>query len=153
MSDFDPATYLDSVTTEQSVRRPPLPIGDYTGMTGEVTVRPWESKKENAKIKSGIAYDIPITIDVPLAVQEALGIGPTVKLTDTVMPQLTELKALDWSPGRNNQLRHWRDATDQNVQGQTFSVRMLGGKFVKVKIVHEMYEGELYDRIGGVAKA
>ena len=36
MSQFDPQAFLDSTTTEASIKRPPLPIGDYTALITKV---------------------------------------------------------------------------------------------------------------------
>ena len=40
-----------------------------------------------------------------------------------------------------------------NTAGQAFSFRAMIGRLIKVKIAHEIYEGEVYDRVGAVAKA
>lgn len=152
-SAFDPASFLDATTTDASVKRPPLPPGDYTAITGQLTSKAWESKKPEAKIKSGIKFEVPLSLEVPLAVQEQLGLGPTLSFTDSIMLEVTEQGGIDYSPGKNGGLRRYRDACNCNQAGQPFSPRMLEGKAVKVKIGHKVYEGEVYDEIQGVAKA
>jgi hypothetical protein len=158
LSAFDPATFLDATTTEQSVRRPPLDPGDYTGVTGEIKARAWVSKKPDAKIKSGLAFDVPVTVEVPLAMQERLKLPQnTVAMNDSIMVETTPQGSIDYGVGKNGQLRRWREATGLNEPGIPFSPRMLGGKVVKVKIGHRIAEegpsiGEIFDEIQGVAK-
>lgn len=156
-STFDPASFLDSTTTEQSVRRPPLDPGDYVAVTGEIKARAWTSKKVDAKVKSGIAFDVPLTIEVPLGQQESKKLSATITMNDSIMVETTPQGGIDYGVGKNPSLRRWREATDLNVAGTPFNPRMLGGKVVKVKIGHRIAEegpsaGELFDEIQGVAK-
>jgi len=153
LSAFDPTTFLDSTTTEQSVRRPPLDPGDYTAVTGELKVRQWESQKADAKVKAGIAFDVPLVVEVPLAQQERLKLSSsTINMQDSIMVETNGTGGIDYGVGKNGALRRWREATGCNTAGAPFSPRMLGGKVVKVKIGHRLYEGEIYDEIQGVAK-
>lgn len=153
-ADFNPETFLDATTTEALVKRPPLPIGDYLGVTGEIKSRSWTSNKPDAKVKSGVAFDIPVTIalDGYPEVQAALGVSQ-VLLTAGVMIDASPSGGIDWSAGKNGALRRWREATGLNNPGEPFSARMMSGRQVKVKISHRPYEGELYDQIESVAKA
>lgn len=152
-SGFDPSTFLDATTTEQSVRRPPLDPGDYTAVTGELKVRSWTSTKPEAKVKSGIAFDVPLTVEVPLEMQERLKLpSSTINMQDSIMIELTSGGGIDYGVGKNGALRRWRDATNCNTPGQPFSPRMLAGKVVKVKIGHRLWEGDVLDEIQAVAK-
>jgi hypothetical protein len=157
---FDPAAFLDATTTEALVRRPPLPVGDYLGLVGEPKSRSWTSNKPDAKVKAGIAIDLPITIDVASTLhtmtkenQEIFKGVEKVVITAGVMLDLNEAKAIDWSVGKNGALRRWREALGLNNPGETFSIRQMQGRQVKVKIKHRIYEGEAYDEIDSVAKA
>jgi len=157
-SAFDPASFLDATTTEAATRRPPLPIeapgsadGLYVALVGEPKIRAWQGKADPSK--SGFACDIPITIEVPAQLQEKLKLQPQVILTGGGFIDTTPGGALDWSPGKNRVLRQYRDATGQNVAGQPFSLRMLAGKVVKVRISQEMYEGDMLDKIAGIFKS
>ena len=55
-------------------------------------------------------------------------------------------------PGRNGGLRRYREACDLNKVGDTFSAAKMQGRLIKVKLTHELYQGEIQERIGGVAK-
>ena len=157
-SAFDPSTFLDATTTEQSVRRPPLDPGDYTAVTGEIKARSWTAKKQDAKIKSGIAFDVPLSVEVPLGQVERLKLSSsTVTMNDSNMIETTPSGGIDYGVGKNASLRRWREATNLNAPGMPFSPRMLGGKVVKVKIGHRIAEegpnaGEVFDEVQGVAK-
>lgn len=157
-SAFDPTAFLDATTTEAATRRPPLPIenpaatdGLYIGVLGEPKVRAWQGTKDPSK--SGFACDIPVTLDVPAQLQEQLKLQPQVILTGGGFIDTTPSGAMDWAPGRNRVLRTYRDATGNNVPGQPFSLRMLAGKVVKVKIANELYQGDVLDKISTVLKS
>lgn len=154
MTAFDPASFLSVTLTESLTKRPPLPAGqDFTGTIGDVKSRAWQGKKDPTQ--SGIAVDVPIRIDLSAYpdVQKAMGGIDGVTLTDGIMLDLTEGGMIDTSPGKNGKLRRYREALDMNKPGDTFSFLAMPGRLIKVKIKHEVYEGDVYDRIDGVAKA
>jgi len=136
-SAFDPQSFLDATTTEVLVKRPPLPVGDYTAVIGEITVRPWQGKSDPSK--SGIAYDIPLAVEVSADIQVQLNLSfPTITLKDSCMIDLTTEGMIDYSVGKNRRLRIYRDATDNNKAGQPFAARMMTGSVVKVKVAHDI---------------
>lgn len=151
MSAFDPSSFLDATIDTPTEKRPPLPVGDYTATIGEIAVRPWQGKKDPTK--SGIAYDIPLTIEVPADVQAALGISvSTLSLKDSIMLDLTDNGTIDNSPGKNRRLRVYREAADLNKPGDVFSARKLTGVVIKVKIGHDLWEGQPIEKVEGVAR-
>lgn len=150
-SAFDPASFLHATTTDSFERRPPLPVGDYTAVIGEISARSWQGKADPSK--SGIAYDVPLTLEIPAHIQSEMGIElSTLQLKDSIMLDLTPQGTIDSAPGKNRGLRMYREATDLNKKGEPFSAPMLTGKVVLVKIAHEEYEGNLMERVKGVAR-
>lgn len=150
---FDPSAFLSQETTEAASRRPPLNIGDYTATIKEIKPRQWTSKDGT---KSGIAFDLPLTVEVPADQQATLG-SPTLTLTHSVFADVNDGGMLDWAPGRNSGLRALREATGQNVAGQPWSPMKLVGQPVRVKIAHRIIEagasaGEIIEEIKGIAK-
>lgn len=146
---FDPAQFVDMETEEAAVRRPPLPVGDYLGMIGDVTCVPWSSQEKGT---SGLRYVVPVKLQVPPAVKEELGLNTdTITLTDSIMLDQTEAGALDFSPGKNGYLRKYREALGQNTPGEKWSARRMSGQPIMVKLTHELYKGEVQERISGVA--
>lgn len=149
-STFDPASFLDMTLNEPTEKRPPLPVGDYTAVIGEVSVRPWTGKADPTK--SGFAMDVPLTVDIPAELQQSLGLPPTLTFKDSLMLDTTPQGGIDNGVGKNRQLRNYREALDVNKPGDVFSPRAMQGRVVKVKVTHELYQGNLMERIGGVAR-
>jgi len=151
VSQFDPSMFLDAELSEPTVRREPLPVGEYVATITEVTARAWQSKKDSAK--SGIAWDIQLEVSVPEEIRTLLNIeNPTLKMKDSVMIDLTDNGMIDNGPGKNRRLRIYRDAVDMNKPGDSFSARRMAGCIIKVKVDHELYEGNIMEKISGVAK-
>lgn len=152
MANFDPMQFVDMEITAPLERRPPLPVQDYVAIIGEVTCVPWQSKTDTSK--SGLRYVVPLSLQVPPDVKQSLNLSTdTVKLTDSIMLDLTEQGTIDLAPGRNNGLRKYREALGMNKPGEPFSARRMQGQPILVKLEHEMYQGEVQERVGGVAKA
>lgn len=148
-SSFNPETFLDATMTEPTEKRPPLPVGDYTAVVGAITARAWQGKADPTK--SGIAWDIPLTLEVPAEIQAELKMDQsTLPLKDSIMLDLTENGTIDNSPGKNRRLRAYREATDMNKPGDVFSARKMEGKVLKVKITHDLWEGQPIERVSGV---
>lgn len=157
-SQFDPASFLEATTTEAGTRRPPLPVenpassdGLYIGIIGEPKIRTWTGKKDPTQ--SGIACDLPIKIEVPQQLQDQMKLQPNVTLTDGFIVDLTAGGTIDWSPGKNRRATIFREATGTNKVGEPFAFKMFAGKVVKVKIDHEMYEGDILDKVKTVLKS
>jgi hypothetical protein len=147
---FDPAQFVDMETDVALEKRPPLPPGDYTALIGDVTCVPWSSKDSS---KSGLRYVVPLKLQVPPSVKEELKLNSdTIQLTDSIMLDQNENGTLDFSPGRNNYLRKYREALGQNVPGEKWSARRMVGQPILVKVKHDIYQGEPVERIDGVAK-
>lgn len=156
-SQFDPALFLDATLDQPTEKRPPLPVecpgvsdGLYTAIIGEIAARAWQGKKDPTK--SGIAWDVPLLIEVPQQLQEALKLQPQLTLRDSIMVDLNEQGMIDNSPGKNRRLRIYREATDLNKPGDVFSARKMQSKVIKVKLSHELYEGQPVERIDNVLR-
>lgn len=150
-SQFDTNVFLDAVTTEAGSRRPPLPVGDYIATVGEPKFMQGPQKKDPTKNYQ--ALNVPLEVDVTQnpAARQLVGQDKVV-LFHFVGLDFNEGGMLDWGPGRNRNLLAYREALDLNTPGQPFSPRMIQGKTVRVKVNHETYEGEIRERVGGVAK-
>lgn len=154
-SQFDPAEFLKFQTTQASEKRPPLPVGEYTAMTGEVTCVQYESKKDPLNPKTGIRFNIPLQVEVPASVQADFKLGPTLTLYHSVFPDLTaDGRGIDYSPGKSRGLREYREALGLNAPGQVFTPEMLSGRPVRVMVGAEQgRDGEPTEKILGVARA
>lgn len=150
---FDSQTFLDATTTEANSRRPPLPAGrDFIGIIGDLKEpRQVQGKKDPTQTYTFLELPIKIDLTATPDVHTAIGVDSVV-LNHSIRIDLTESGSLDNSPGKNGGLRQLREALGLNVPGQSFSMRMMVGRPVRVKIKHETYEGEIFDRTDGVAK-
>lgn len=158
---FSPETFLDATTTEESVKRPPMPAGrDFPATLKNIKARTWQGKQDPTK--GGIVIDVQHEFDLSAFpdVKAQLGGLDKVVITDGIMLDLTESGNIDYSPGKNGKLRLYRDATGLNVAGQPFSPRMLEGRLVRSRIKHVPSQNvgpdgkpEMYDNIETVAKA
>lgn len=156
MTIFDPNAFLDQTTEQVSERRNPLPAIDYNATIRDVKSTTWQSKDkvgDDGQLKSGLKLEMVLDMDLPLEIQEQCNITK-MTLTDGVLVDLNESKtALDYSKGKNNRLRQYRDATGLNNPGQIFAPRMLVGKLVRVRVTHEEYQGTIQERAGAISKA
>ena len=151
MANFDPAQFVDMEINAPTEKRPPLPVGDYTATVGEVTCVPWQSKDGT---KSGLRYVVPLDIQVPPSVKSQLGLTTdAIKLSDSIMLDTLDSGGLDMSPGKNSGLRRYREALDMNKAGDVFSARKMQGHLILVKVTHEIWNEQIQERVGGVAKA
>lgn len=151
ISNFDPQAFLDVTMEESLEKREILPVGDYTAVIGEVASRAWQGKKDPTM--SGIAWDIPLTLDIPVELQANLGLPSTLNLKDSIMLDLTESGTIDTGKGKNGRLRMYREATNMNQPGQAFSARKLQGQVITVKIGHDIWNDAPIEKVVGVAKS
>ena len=154
MSQFDPEAFLHSTLEEPLTKRPPVYPNSYTGIIGEPKAKQWSKQDDvTGEVRSGVVLNVPIVIELPS--DEAQRVGqPKVTVTDSVFLDMKEDGvSLDAAPGKNRQLRGYREALDLNKPGDKFSYAMMQGRMVRVAIRHEQKNGETYERIGAVAKA
>jgi hypothetical protein len=154
--DFDPNSFISQETTTASEKRPPVPAQDYVATITDLKADRWQSKDKidevTGELKSGPLFIFTLTLDLPEAVKEACKIKQLV-LTDRVMLDVVPGgSALDFSIGKNNRLRLYREATDLNRPGEPFSPGMLVGKLLKVRVTHEVYQGVIQERAGALSK-
>lgn len=145
---FDPQAFY-SMTIEDSFEdRIPLELGDYTAVIGEITPRAWSRKDGTG---TGYAWDIPLIIDVPADMQVRCNCGPTMKITDSVIIDMTPNNTMDNSPGKNSKLKSYRVATDTNKKGERFGMMTLQGKVVLVRIGHKIWNDRPIEEVKGIA--
>lgn len=156
---FDPTAFLDLGVDTSFEKRPPLPaMFDYTATIQEVKARPWQSKEkydDNGNLKSGIALDIKLVLDLPPEIQAQCNLSKnTFEMEDGVMLDLLPGGGgYDTSPGKNTRLRQYRDALDQNRPGESWTPRKMVGAVLKVRVRHEDYNGSIQERVGALSRA
>ena len=153
MSQFDPEAFLQSTLTEPLTKRPPINPGSYSAMIGEPKAKQWSKQDpDSGEVRSGVVLNVPLTIDLPA--DEAGRVGqPKVTVTDSVFLDMKDDGlSLDSAPGKNRQLRAYREALNLNNPGDKFSYAMMQGRPIKVAVKHDAKSGEVYERIGAVAR-
>jgi len=155
-SSFDPNVFLHAQTTESNEKRPPLPAENpgaedalYTAVIGEIKTATGMIEKGDRAGQPWVSMLVPLRIQVPPEVQ-AIGLSPELTLTDRVFLDLTPQGALDNSKGKNRAQRVYREACGMNKPGEPFAWAMLQSKMVKVKLTHELYNGEIVERVSGI---
>jgi hypothetical protein len=150
-SNFDPSQILDLTTTEESVRRPPLPTGEvYTGEIADVSVRINQGKQDPSKSYTGV------DVKIKFSTAHIAGQPEFVTVKDGFLLDLTEAGQLDMSAGKNGRLGRYREALGMNVAGQPFSIRQMQGRPIKATIKHKADEKDpsvLYEEVAAIAKA
>lgn len=156
-SAFDPSVFLDASTTEANEKRQLLPIenpdhpsGTYVGVIKGIKIQHGIIEKGDRAGQPWVSVLVPIQIEVPQSLQDSLKLPKVLTLTDSAFLDLTPQKTVDNAPGRNRRQRQYRDALRMNSPGDTWSWRKAEGQALRVKIQHEIYEGEAHDRIGNL---
>ena len=159
MSAFDPQAFLDAQTNEANEKRPTIPAENPADANGLFTAVIGEIKTDSGTISKGdnagnpwISMIIPLKLQIPAAIQ-SLGLPAEFQVTDRVFLDLTPQGGLDNSKGKNRGQRTYREATGMNKPGETFAWRMLTGKIVKVKIAHELYNGNIVEKVAQILPA
>ena len=157
-SNFSPEAFLDAQSTEPNKKRPPLPTenpdsadGSYVGIIKGLVIKHGTIEKGERTGEPWIQVLVPIHIEVPARLQEAIG-TPTVVLSDGVFLDLTPQRTIDNSVGRNRRQRQYREALNMNNPGDSWSWRKAEGQPIRVKVSHEIYNGEVVERIGGLLR-
>ena len=154
MTEFNPLAILEGTTTEEFKKGIALPVGDYIGVIAEFDrEKSFKSGTQKADpTKKWSAINVRIDIDLT-QYPEAMSVvnQEKISLFDMVMLDLTPSGTLDYATGKNNRLRKYREALGQNTPGTPWAPTHMQGRPVKVKVKHEIYEGEPQARVDAVA--
>lgn len=150
-SQFEPESFLHSTFTEANTRRSPIAAGqDFIGTIKDIVERKNVAGKKDPS-KTYHFMDVVIVVDVPAELQ-ASGQPPNLTFTDGILLDKTPTGQLDMGAGKNGKLRRYRESLDMNTPGKPFSFSSMIGRQIRVKLKHEFYEGETYERVDSVAK-
>lgn len=155
---FDPEAFLKAQQTEVNEKRelfptenPASPDGLYIGIIGEVKSSTGTIGKGDKTGEPWMSVVIPIKFDVPAELQQTKQLPPQFQFTDRVFLDLTPGgKGIDNSKGKNRGQKAYRDALKMNVPGEPFSWSATTGRPIKFRLVHELYEGNIVEKIAGV---
>lgn len=164
MTGFNPELFLAAETSEVNTRRPAIPMenpaapdGLYMAVITDVKMAGGISDKPGDNFgKPWLQAQVTVKVQVPQQVQDGLGITlkeGTVTLTERPFIALTEAGTIDNSVGKNPRQKAYREALDMNKPGDVWSWAKAIGQPIKVKIKHEMYEGNIQEKLGIILRA
>lgn len=153
---FNPELFLNQTTTDaNSTEYVLVPVGEYVGIIGPISADSFKSfdikKGENAGKK---AYRLDLKIDLQDdtgALKELLGRPPSV--TAGIMLDIKPDGGLEFGKGRNVALGRLREAVGQNATGKPWAFGHLTGQPVKVKVVHDSWDGKQVVNVKEFGKA
>ena len=156
MEIFDPQMYLDATLDKPLEKRPAAAAStDYSSMIKDVKGRKWQSQDKTddfGNLLAGIALDVQH--EVTLTAEQAKLVGQEkIVLTDGFILNLTPNGTIDDAKGRNSRVRQYREALDMNKPGDSWSPRRMIGRTLKLQLKHEIYQGDIVERIGPLARA
>lgn len=161
-SAFDPNLFLQAETSEVNTKRPPLPTinptrpdGAYLAVIKKVDTDSGTIEKGDRAGQPWLSMVISLEVEVPQQVQDQIGIKlekGTITLTDRAFIDLTPQNTIDNSVGKNRRQRQYRDALDMNKPGDIWSWQRAQGNVVAVKVDHEIYNGEVQERVGNILR-
>lgn len=131
-----------------TVRRP-VPIGEWKAVIDDVELEAFPGKKDPTKTYLRATFTYRILDEQCLA---QLPGREKVVAVDGWLVDLTDGGDIDFSPDRNVNLGRVREATGCNKPGDEWSFPGFKNQIVKVKITHEMYDGEPRTRVSNVVK-
>ena len=153
---FDPNTFLDAQVEESNEKRATIPAenpdsedGLYMAVIGEIKTDSGIIGKGDRTGQPWISMVIPLKLQFGAKVQ-GLELPAEFQLTDRAFLDVTPEGGLDMAKGKNRQQRAYREATGLNNPGEAFAWRMLQGRTLKVKLAHELYEGEIVEKISQI---
>jgi len=138
-SAFDPTLILDAAeTTEAAQKGDPIPVGEYTGMTGSVHKVKRVTTKDN-DVLHFLEFQVMIDGSSPTpdgrTVSEVTGARSTTLRAEGRV-DLTPQGGWDFAKGKNNFIRRVREALGQNVPGQAWKLPMIHNQPIKVVVGH-----------------
>lgn len=144
---FNPEEYLSaSFEDPTDTKRIPCPVGEYTATAGKPQVRGWETEKNGGS--AGVSYDVPWTIDDEDA-KAATGRDKVVVFQSFMFSFYPGTTEIDKEKAKTDiRFGKFREAIGLN--DTEFSWLMVEGRFAKVKVEHELYKGDVKDKVSGV---
>lgn len=136
---LDVQQYMNSTHQgENATKLTPVPAGDYKSVIQDVELESLAGKKDPSKVY--LKCVVTHLLD-DAGLREALK-REKVTIRQDFLVDLTDSGAIDFSPDKNIRLGRLRAACGLNDPQTPWSFPMFKGRVIKVKVGHEMYEGE-----------
>jgi len=142
---FNPELFLNTQTdASNSTEYVLVPVGEYVGIIEPISADSFKSfdikRGENAG-KKAYRLDLGIMLNDESGQLKEL-LGRPAKVTAGIMLDIKSDGSLEFGKGRNVQLGRLREAVGQNASGRPWSFGNLAGQPVKIKVIHDTYDGK-----------
>lgn len=146
---FDANTLLNQdVTGAASTEYVPIPVGEYTAVVKDISVKEVTSQKTGETYRF---FEVQYGLDSP-EVAELTGMTEP-RVRQSMILDMTDSGTLNLGKGKNVPLGRLREACGQNDPSKPWNFNMLVGQAVKVSVKHRIGdEGQIYAEVKGVAK-
>lgn len=153
---FNPELFLNTQATEaNSTEFVLVPQGEYVGIIDAISADSFKSfdikRGENAG-KKAYRLDLKILLNDESGQLKEL-LGRPASVTAGIMLDIKPDGTLEFGKGRNVNLGRLREAVNQNASGRPWSFGSLAGQPVKVKVVHDTYDGKQVVNVKEFGKA
>ena len=146
---IDAKQFMNAQYSEpNSTKRTPIPPGEYKAIVDKVELETFPGKKDTSKVY--LKCNATLNLDEPTLRTQLE--REKVVIVHGFLVDLNDAGAIDFSKERNVTLGKFREAIGMNTPGTPWSFPMFEGKVLRVKVAHEMYEGEPQARVVAVAK-
>jgi hypothetical protein len=133
---------------ENATKMTPIPVGEYKSVITDVVLESLPGKKDVTKtyLKCNVTHQLD-----DAGLREQLK-REKVTMTQDFLIDLTASGDIDFGADRNIKLGRLREACGLNDPQTPWSFPMFKGRVVKVKVGHEMYEGEPRSKVFNTTK-
>lgn len=144
---FNPEEFLGASFTEPTdTRKTPCPAGEWPAVVDSIKPRVWESDKGGVH-KAGVAYDVFWSITDPSVLAE-LGKEKVLVKQSFMFNFIEGTQVIDQEKAKTDvRFGRFREAIELN--DTEFTWLMAIGRMARVKVEHEMYEGNPQDKVTG----
>lgn len=134
-------------TPTLDTKRTPCEPGEFKAVVEEIDLESFPGVKDKTKtyLRMNLAFSV-----LDEALLKKMG-REKIMVYDRSLLDLTAGGDLDFGKERNIRLGQLREATGCNKPGDEWSFPGFKGKIVKVKVFHEMFEGEPQARVRSIA--
>lgn len=145
---FDINSFMNAATGAASTKRLVVPAGVYPATIVKIEPKQGTIGKGDRIGQPWLALNVTWQIDDP-TIAESVG-RSSVQLTQSIMFDLDENGDIATGEGMNWRYGKFRDAIGKNNPGDVPADFI--GQSAKIQVVHELYEGEIQERVKAATK-
>lgn len=148
---LDPDVFMQTAVTGASATRvEQADPGEYTAVIDSLDFDTFEGKSAKSLGKTFTKLRVKWALDDE-GLKARLG-RDKITVAQDMFLDITDAGGLDMGRGKNVSLGRLREAVGQNDASRPWAPNMLTGAVARVKVEHEVVNGEVYARVTGAAK-